>query len=83
MQLSVLDLVPVRSDQSTVDAFAATVRLATNWRVTAGIDNLTDSYPDKTTSVANLNTNGIYPYSNFSPAGFNGRFFYAKVGYSW
>ncbi|CAM5727178.1 LLM class flavin-dependent oxidoreductase [Mycolicibacterium aubagnense] len=28
MQLSVLDLVPVRSDQSTVDAFAATVRLA-------------------------------------------------------
>ncbi|WBS01846.1 TonB-dependent receptor [Pseudoduganella sp. SL102] len=62
---------------------SGTVRLATNWRVTAGIDNLTDSYPDKTTSVANLNTNGIYPYSNFSPAGFNGRFFYAKVGYSW
>ena len=28
MQLSVLDLVPVRSDQSTADAFAATVRLA-------------------------------------------------------
>ncbi|MUL46005.1 LLM class flavin-dependent oxidoreductase [Mycobacterium sp. CBMA293] len=28
MQLSVLDLVPVRSDQSTVDAFSATVRLA-------------------------------------------------------
>ncbi|WP_338766021.1 TonB-dependent receptor [Massilia sp. METH4] len=62
---------------------SGTVRLVTNWRVTAGIDNVTDSYPDKTTSVANLNTNGIYPYSNFSPAGFNGRFFYAKVGYSW
>ncbi|HEX8604744.1 MAG TPA: TonB-dependent receptor, partial [Pseudoduganella sp.] len=62
---------------------SGTVRLATNWRVTAGIDNLTDSYPDRTTTVANLNTNGIYPYSNFSPAGFNGRFFYAKVGYSW
>jgi luciferase family oxidoreductase group 1 len=28
VQLSVLDLVPVRSDQSTADAFAATVRLA-------------------------------------------------------
>ncbi len=28
MQLSVLDLIPVRSDQSTADAFAATVRLA-------------------------------------------------------
>jgi iron complex outermembrane receptor protein len=62
---------------------SATVRLAASWRVTAGIDNLTDSYPDRTTTVANLNTNGIYPYSNFSPAGFNGRFFYAKVGYSW
>jgi iron complex outermembrane receptor protein len=62
---------------------SGTVRLATNWRVTAGIDNLADSYPDRTTTVANLNTDGIYPYSNFSPAGFNGRFFYAKVGYSW
>jgi iron complex outermembrane recepter protein len=62
---------------------SATVRLAANWRITAGIDNLTDSYPDKTTTAGNLNTSGIYPYSNFSPAGFNGRFYYAKVGYSW
>ena len=28
MRLSVLDLVPVRSDQTTADALAATVRLA-------------------------------------------------------
>ncbi|QGZ39313.1 iron complex outermembrane receptor protein [Pseudoduganella flava] len=62
---------------------SGTVRFAKNWRATVGIDNLTDSYPDKTTSNGNLNTNGIYPYSNFSPAGFNGRYYYAKVGYSW
>ncbi|TWI64524.1 iron complex outermembrane receptor protein [Pseudoduganella lurida] len=62
---------------------SGTVRFAKNWRVTAGIDNVTDSYPDDTTTAGNLNTNGIYPYSNFSPAGFNGRFYYAKVGYSW
>jgi iron complex outermembrane receptor protein len=63
---------------------SGTVRFARNWRVTAGIDNLADSYPDKTMiTAANLSTNGIYPYSNFSPAGFNGRYYYTKVGYSW
>jgi len=62
---------------------SGSVKLGKNWRVTAGIDNLTDSYPDKTTTLGNLNTNGIYPYSNFSPAGFNGRYYYAKLNYSW
>ncbi|WUR12142.1 TonB-dependent receptor [[Empedobacter] haloabium] len=62
---------------------SASLKLGQNWRVTAGIDNLTDSYPDKTTSANNLNVGGIYPYSIWSPAGFNGRYYYAKVGYSW
>ncbi len=69
--------------QWTLDV-SGTVKIAQNWRVSAGIDNLTDSYPDKTKiTAANLSTNGIYPYSNFSPAGFNGRYYYARVGYSW
>jgi iron complex outermembrane receptor protein len=53
------------------------------WTFTAGADNLTNRYPDPTTSAGNLNTNGIFRYSNFSPFGFNGRFYYAKANYAW
>ena len=53
------------------------------WSATLGIDNVTNRYPDKTTSAGNLNTNGIFPYSNFSPFGFDGRQYYAKVAFAW
>lgn len=53
------------------------------WSATLGVDNVTNRYPDKTTSAGNLNTNGIFPYSNFSPFGFDGREVYAKVAYAW
>ena len=53
------------------------------WSASLGVDNVTNRYPDKTTSAGNLNTNGIFPYSNFSPFGFDGREVYAKVAYAW
>lgn len=53
------------------------------WNLSAGIDNVTNRYPDQTTSAGNLNNNGINPYSVWSPYGFNGRFLYAKASYSW
>ncbi len=53
------------------------------WSVGAGADNVTNRYPDKITSAGNLNTNGIFQYSNFSPFGFNGRSYYAKAAYVW
>ena len=53
------------------------------WSATVGVDNVTNRYPDKTTSAGNLNTNGIFPYSNFSPFGFDGREVWAKVAYAW
>jgi len=62
---------------------SGTVRVASNWRVTLGIDNLTNRYPAQVTSASNLNLNGTQPYSVWAPNGFNGRFFYAKAGYSW
>jgi iron complex outermembrane receptor protein len=62
---------------------SASVRVASNWRVTLGIDNLTNRYPAQVTSLGNLNVNGTQPYSVWAPNGFNGRFFYAKAGYSW
>ncbi|WP_323141795.1 TonB-dependent receptor plug domain-containing protein [Massilia phyllosphaerae] len=62
---------------------SASVRVASNWRVTLGIDNLTNRYPAQVTSAGNLNVNGTQPYSIWAPNGFNGRFLYAKAGYSW
>ncbi len=62
---------------------SASVKLGKNWRLSAGVDNVTNRYPDQVTSAGNLNTNGIYPYSGWAPNGFNGRYYYAKAGYSW
>lgn len=53
------------------------------WTLSAGIDNLTNKYPDQVTSTGNLNSGGTLPYSTFSPYGFNGRFVYAKAAYNW
>ena len=52
-----------------------------NWTFTLGVDNATNSYPEKV--IAANNTNGTIPYSEFSPDGFNGRYYYTKVIYHW
>jgi iron complex outermembrane receptor protein len=62
---------------------SGSVRVTSNWRVTLGIDNLTNRYPAQVTATGNLNVGGTQPYSIWAPNGFNGRFFYAKAGYSW
>ena len=70
-------------DPQWVLDLAASVRVADRWRLTAGIDNVTNRYPAQVTSLANLNVNGTQPYSVWAPNGFNGRYFYVKAGYSW
>jgi iron complex outermembrane recepter protein len=70
-------------DPQWVLDLAASVKLGSNWKLTAGIDNASNRYPDQVTSAGNLNNNGINPYSGFAPNGFNGRFYYARAGYSW
>ncbi|MBG6219294.1 iron complex outermembrane receptor protein [Janthinobacterium sp. CAN_S1] len=62
---------------------SSSVKLGKNWRLVAGIDNVTNRYPAQVTSAGNLNVNGTQPYSIFAPNGFNGRYYYAKAGYSW
>jgi iron complex outermembrane receptor protein len=62
---------------------SASVRVASNWRVTLGIDNLTNRYPAQVTSTGNLNVAGTQPYSIWAPNGFNGRFMYVKAAYTW
>ncbi|MFZ0269305.1 TonB-dependent receptor plug domain-containing protein [Caulobacter sp.] len=49
--------------------------------VSAGADNLFDQYTNQI--PPNLNTSGAGPFSNFSPYGFNGRFLYTRLSYSW
>jgi iron complex outermembrane recepter protein len=70
-------------DQQWVLDLSASVKLGKHWRLSVGVDNVTDKYPDTITSVANLNLNGINLYSGWAPNGFNGRYYYAKAGYSW
>jgi len=70
-------------DPQWVLDLAASVRIASHWRFTAGIDNVTNRYPAQVTSVSNLNVNGTQPYSVWAPNGFNGRYFYLKAGYTW
>lgn len=70
-------------DPQWVLDLSGSVRVASNWRVTLGIDNVTNRYPAQVTSLGNLNVNGTQPYSVWAPNGFNGRFFYAKAGYTW
>lgn len=53
------------------------------WTFTLGADNLNNRYPDKVTSAGNLNTNGIFPFSSFSPFGFNGRQYYGRISTQW
>ena len=70
-------------DPQWVLDLAASVRVGSQWRLTAGIDNVTNRYPAQVTSLANLNVNGTQPYSVWAPNGFNGRYFYVKAGYTW
>jgi iron complex outermembrane receptor protein len=70
-------------DRQWVLDLSGSVKLGTNWKLTAGVDNVTDRYPAQVTAAANLNLNGIQRYSGFAPNGFNGRFFYAKAAYAW
>lgn len=50
-------------------------------KIAVGADNLLDEYPDALPIA--LNTTGAAPYSSFSPFGFNGRFVYTRLSYSW
>jgi len=55
-------------------------QLLPNLSIAVGSNNIFDAYPDK-----NLKRNsfyGIFPYSGFSPSGFNGRFVYARLSFS-
>uniref|UniRef100_B0SWK8 TonB-dependent receptor n=1 Tax=Caulobacter sp. (strain K31) TaxID=366602 RepID=B0SWK8_CAUSK len=46
-----------------------------------GVNNLFDEYPDR--APAPVNTTGVVAFPSYSPFGFNGRFLYTRLSYSW
>jgi len=60
---------------------SASYRPGEHWSFTLGADNVLDEYPDE--SIFGNSFGGQFPYSNFSPFGFNGAFVYARAGYRW
>lgn len=58
----------------------ARIDLKDNWRLSVGMDNVFDQYPDANPIA--LNTTGNTPFSNYSPFGRSGRLVYGKVSYN-
>jgi iron complex outermembrane receptor protein len=61
--------------------------------ITIGVDNMFDQYPDRVPNarviptppggVANLNATNALGYSRYSPYGFSGRFYFARMSFNW
>ena len=60
---------------------SASYRPSDQWTLTLGADNVLDSHPDR--SIFANSTSGMFPYSNYSPAGFNGAYVYGRIAYKW
>lgn len=64
-------------------------QLTHNLGLALGVNNLFDVYPDESPTGArpdggSFSTfNQIFPYSGFSPFGFNGRYLYARASVNW
>ncbi len=67
--------------ESVVVDLEARYSLTDRVTLAVGADNAFDEYAAQI-QPAN-NTSGAFPFSNFSPFGFNGRFVYARVAMSW
>ena len=73
------------TDLQLGDALVADVearyRVTDNVIVSIGADNVLDQYPRQ--SLRQNNTSGAFPFSNFSPYGFNGRYVYGRLAVKW
>ena len=67
--------------ENTVADFAVHYQPTERVRLTLGVDNAFDEYPDAVPLA--LNSNGVLGFPFFSPFGFNGRFAYVRVALNW
>lgn len=59
----------------------ARYQLTDRLTLAVGADNVLDEYPRQILRANN--TSGAFPFSNFSPYGFNGRFVYGRIALKW
>jgi iron complex outermembrane receptor protein len=60
---------------------AASYKPTKQWTLTLGADNVLDTYPNE--NRYENSTSGVFPYSNYSPFGFNGAYAYGRIAYTW
>jgi iron complex outermembrane receptor protein len=53
------------------------------WTFTAGVDNLTNVYPQKYKAGSDGAVGGTWPYPDYSPFGYSGRYLYTRVAFRW
>ncbi|EZP51338.1 hypothetical protein [Sphingomonas sp. RIT328] len=67
-----------------VTDFSFTGQVNRNLTLTVGANNLFNVYPTEnirsTAALTGADTFGAFPYSEFSPFGFSGAFYYARAG---
>ena len=85
------NLATASTDQTLSEQWVADIELrakiAERFELAVGANNVFDSYPDRVfrgqpggAGTPNFGLNGYFiPFSQFSPAGFNGRFLYGRV----
>ena len=73
-----------RLDPEWVTDFSFTGQVNANLAVTFGANNLFNVYPTEnirsTPALTGADTFGAFPYSEFSPFGFSGAFYYVRAG---
>lgn len=66
--------------------FSFTGQVTPNVTATFGANNIFNIYPTKniasTPALTGADTFGVFPYSEFSPFGFSGAFYYARLGFN-
>jgi len=66
--------------------FSFTGQVTSNVTATFGANNIFNIYPTKniasTPALTGADTFGVFPYSEFSPFGFSGAFYYARLGFN-
>lgn len=67
-----------------VTDLSVTARIVDGIDLTLGANNLFNVYPTKnilsTPALTGADTYGVFPYSEFSPFGFSGAYYYARIG---
>jgi iron complex outermembrane receptor protein len=71
-----------RTGSATLLDLEARYALPMGVNIAAGVNNITDTYPDFTPGAIN-SPSGSVGFPSYSPFGFNGRFFYGRLSVNW